>query len=294
MFTTIGRLIKTTLQRIIRNPYHAIAAVFVLFMSFFVAAAFALILLNSNIILRYFESKPQVTAFFKNDTTVEQVNELKKVLADTGYLSSAKYVSKEEALKIYKEQNKKEPILLEMVTADMLPASLEVSATDIKYLPNLADILSKEKIVEEVIYQKEIVETLTTWTNNIRNIGMGIVAFLMITSLLITLVVIGLNISVHKDEIEIMRLVGASSSYIRIPFIFEGVIYGVVGSGLAVSVIWASLIYLSPVIAQFFAGIPLLPVSAKTMLTLAGAEALVGIILGFVSAIIATWKYLKV
>jgi cell division transport system permease protein len=294
MFITLLRLIKTTFQRIVRSPYHVIAATFVLFLSFFVTAAFVLIMLGSNVILKHFESKPQVTAFFKDDTNLAQVEELKKVLSNTGYLANAKYVSKEEALKIYKEQNKDEPILLEMVTADMLPASLEVFATDIKYLPNLAEILTKENSVEEVIYQKDIVSNLTNWTNTIRNLGVIVIAFLFVTSLLITLVVIGLNISVYKDEIEIMRLVGASSSYIRIPFIFEGMLYGVLGAGLAVSTIWLLLGYLEPVIKELFSGIPLLPVSNDLMLLILGGEALTGVLLGFISAVIATWKYLKV
>ena len=146
-FITIGREFKTTWLRIIRNPAHAFSAIFVMTLTFVVGAAFAVILLGAQIILNYFESKPQVTAFIKDSATQTQVNEVKEVLNASGQVAKLKYVSKEEALNIFKEQNKKEPILLEFVSSSILPASLEVSATDVKFLPTLADILSQEKIV---------------------------------------------------------------------------------------------------------------------------------------------------
>lgn len=291
---TLKRLIKTTWQRIVRSPYQAAAAIFVMILAYFVIAIFIFISLGSNVLLNYFENKPQVTAFLKDETTDRQVEEIKNILNSTGYVSNIKYVSKDQALQIYKEQNKNEPLLLEFVTANILPASLEVSSTDVKYLPTIADVLSKERTVEEVIYQKDIVNTLTSITKSIRNIGAGIVIFLLVTAILITLVVIGLNIALYREEIEIMKLVGANPWYIRTPFIFEGIFYGAISSIVATAGVWGFIRFATPFIDLLFKGVPILPVPNIIYLYVFGILLGTGIVVGTVSAFIATWKYLKV
>src|SRR3989337_2979572 len=91
---SLPRLAKTTSQRIVRNPQQAFAAIFVMFLTFFSLAGFILIFAGSNTLLSYFESRPQVTAFFKDDTKVEQIDDLKSSLNETGKISKLKYISK--------------------------------------------------------------------------------------------------------------------------------------------------------------------------------------------------------
>lgn len=289
-----GRELKTTWQRIIRNPSHAFAAIFVMTITFLVGAAFSVILLGSHILLNYFESKPQVTAFLKDDATQTQIKEVEDSLQSTGKVAKFKFVSKEEALGIFKQQNEKEPVLLEFVSSSILPASLEVSASDVTYLPELADSLSNEKIVEEVIFQRDIVAKLTQITNSIRNAGIVITGALLGSSLFILLIILGFSISSFKDEIEIMRLVGASSSYIRNPFIFEAIFYGLVSSLLATGFSYLLFYYLSPMISPLFLGIPLFPVPNSLYFYILGVEAALGILIGSVIATVATWKHLRV
>lgn len=294
IFLTLGREFKATFQRISRNPTHTLTAVFVMTLTFFVGASFIIFLLGAHVLLNFFESKPQVTAFLKDSATPTQVEEVKEILTSSGKIAKLRFVSKEEALNIYREQNKNEPILLEFVTASILPASLEVSATDVKFLPTIADILSKEKIVEEVIFQKDIVQTLTQWTNNIRNIGIAVTGALLLTSLLIMLTILGVSIASFKDEIEIMRLVGASSWYIRNPFIFEGIFYGLISSVLAVGGAYLLVYYLSPILQPFLSGIPLFPIPYQLYLYILGVEAAIGAFLGILVATVATWKHLRI
>src|SRR3989338_8192145 len=121
-------------QRIRRTPYQAVASVFMIFITLFVFAVFLLLAVTSSVILSYFESKPQVTIFFSYEKDKTAVDTLIEILKSTGKIASISYISKDQALAIYREQNKNDPLLLEMVTADILPASLDVSATSPKYL----------------------------------------------------------------------------------------------------------------------------------------------------------------
>jgi cell division transport system permease protein len=152
--------------------------------------------------------------------------------------------------------------------------------------------LKEETAVEEVVFQKNIVETLSAWTRGLRNIGGGVVVFLLATSLLTTLIVVGLNISLHKEEIEIMRLVGATSGYIRTPFIFEGIFYGAVSGILATVALWGIFTWFSPTLQRIFSGVSLLPVSSATFAYLLLFEIVAGVAIGIIGSFVATRKYL--
>src|SRR5438132_1022634 len=115
-------------RNIRRTPYQALAASMVMFLTFLVLGGFMLLALGSQSILRFYESKPQTIAFFKDGTTDSDIKNIEASLEQTGRISGFKYVSKEEALKIYQDRNKNNPLLLELVTANILPASLEISA----------------------------------------------------------------------------------------------------------------------------------------------------------------------
>ena len=289
----LSRLLKIAKQRILRNPYNSIAAVFVLFLAFSISGAFVLVTAGSSAILHYFESRPAVTAFLKDNATSLQVKKIEQKLNDTGVVSKTRYVSKEEALRIYKERNKNEPLLTQFVTADILPASIEVSTYKLSDMTKVEELLKNESTVEEVVFEKDIVNTLTKWSNTIRFAGGGVVAFLLLTSFLITLIVIGLNISIHQDEIEIMKLVGATSGYIRTPFIFEGVFYGAFSGLLATVFLFIAFILASPTIHRTFSGITVLPPTPLTFTFLLLGELLVGAAIGAVGSLVATKKYLS-
>lgn len=284
---------KTTWTHIRRSPYQALAAVGIMILTFFVCSVFVLLAAGSGAILRYFETRPQVTAFFKDEVTLTQVEDLKTRLLATDKVAEAKYVSKEEALAIYREQNKDDPLLLEMVTANILPASLEVSTKDLAYLGEIAEILRQQPGVDEVIFQEEVVEALKTWTSNIRKIGAALIGFLGIVSFLIVLVIIGMKVALRREEIEILQLIGASSWYIRAPFILEGFFYGVIGAILAWGVAYLLLLYATPFLVEFLAGIPILPVPPVLMLALLGGEILIGVLIGALGSFVAVKRYLR-
>ena len=294
MFQTLSRELITTTQRIKRNPSNALATTLVMTQAFFITTIFSISLVSGNLLLDYFENKPQVTAFLKDEVTQTQIDEVKEVLTNTGQVDSIKFVSKEEALGIFKEQNKSEPILLEYVTSSILPASLEVSATDVGFLTQIADILTQEKIVDEVIYQKDIVQKLTHFTTLTRNTSIVVVSLFLVTSILIMLIMLGVSISSFKDEIEIMRLVGASSSYIRNPFIFEGILHGLISPLLAVSGVYLLYKYLSPIIQPLFLSIPMFPIPDYVFAYILAGEMVIGVFIGVFTSVVATWKHLKV
>jgi len=141
---------NTAWRNIRRSPYQAFAAILIMTLTFLVVSFFVFILVGSSKTVSYFESVPEVTAFFKNEALQEDINNLENELSQTGKISSIKFVSKEDAVKIYKEQNKNDPILIEFVTADVLPASFEISAYKIEDLGGISEML--KKLNNRIIY----------------------------------------------------------------------------------------------------------------------------------------------
>lgn len=284
---------KTTWNNIRRSPYQAFAAVLVMALTFLVVSFFAFLLFGSSKIVSYFEGKPQVTAFFRNEAKQSDIDLLKDQLKSTSKTSSIKFVSKKEALKIYQEQNKNDPLLLDLVTADILPASLEISTFKIEDLSSVSEMLKSSSIVEEVIFQKDIVSTLTSWTNALRKIGIAVIVVLALASVFIMITIIGIKVSSKKEDIEIMRLIGATGWYVRWPFIMEGIFYGsfgaIIGWGLSSLSIWASI----PFLSSFLRGIPLFPIPIVFLGLLLAEELVIAIILGSVSSFLAVLRYLK-
>jgi len=285
--------LRTAWHHIRRSPIQSFAAIMVMALNFLVATALVVLVLGFNSLLSYFETRPEVTAFLKDEATPAQIDQLKDELAGLEGVKEAKFISKEEALEIYREQNKDNPLLLEMVTANILPASFEISAVSPDQLTKVAQFL-KEKgdLVEEVIFQKDVVERLSFWIGVIRNSGIALVGLLSLVSLAVIMVIIGMKIATHADEISALRSLGATSFYIQAPFLLEGMIYGLVGCLLGSSLIFGAVFYWRGEIASFFDPISVLP-SERVMVFIFLGELLAGIIFGLIVAWMATRRYLK-
>lgn len=282
-----------TWQHMRRTPYQALAASLVMTLTLFIASVFALVTLGSERMLRYFETRPQVTAFFADTVTQEQVQNLSQAVINSGLTAEVKFVSKEEALAIYREQNKDDPLLLEMVTADILPASLEVSAAKVANLALLAELMQGAEGVEEVVYQQDVVAQVNRLTRGLRWAGVVILSFFTVTAVLIIVIIVGMRIASRRDEIEILRLLGASNWYIRAPFLLEGAIYGVVGAVLAWGAAMVILLYATPALLDFFGTIPLLPVPVWVMGAVLGGEIIFGLVIGSFGSLIALSRFMR-
>lgn len=298
MMTTPSRVFRTALQRMRRNGWHTVAALAVMTLTFFILSLFILTILASNKVLHFFEQQPQVSIYLKDDATDARVKEIQAALEATGKAKTIDYTSKEEALAFFKDEMKDNPVLLENVSANVLPASLEVSPKNLKDLPELVKVAQDEKFkdfIEEVSYQRDITERLASWTSTGRLVGLILVIFLVVVSLLIMLVTIGVNISAYKDEIEVMRLVGASSWYIQGPFILEGVLYGIFASILSVLVVYISLPWVAAKLQNWLTGINIFPIEVLPVFGgLLLAEIIFGVLLGVVGSWLAMRRSLKV
>lgn len=289
-----------------RTPYQSLAAFLILFFTLFLSTILFVALSFLYGLLGYVETRPQVTVYFQTNTPENNIFKIRDSLMSSDKVQSIKFVSKAEAYKIYKELNKDNPLLLEMVTADILPASLEIFAKKPEFLSELADLLKKQPGVDEVNFQKDILDRLLTLTNILRKTTIAFFIFLILLSILVLTTTTLFKITLKKDEIELLRLLGASNFYIKKPFLVEAFLFGLAASIGSFLIILAGLFYLKPFFSSYLTGIPNLilttdffhltvwPMNTTFLGITFLFSSLFGIIIALLATLLATQKYLKV
>jgi cell division transport system permease protein len=275
--------LKTAVNSIKRFPFQAMAAVFVLTITFFVGTILSVLAYSSAKTLKYFETRPQVIAFLKSEATPESISALQHKLSGDIRVKEVRYVSKEEALSIYKSATSDNPLLGELVNPSIFPASLEFSLINLSETENVIAEIKTEAIVDSVEFTaslggeknlSDVVVKLKNATKYLR-IGGGIFAFLLIgTSFLVLVVTLGMRIASKKDEVEILSLVGAKAAFIRKPIILESLAYVLVGVIVGWLLTLITVLYIAPWAISYFGDIPILPKNPLSLF------ALFGIILG--------------
>ena len=292
-------------QSIRRTPYQSLAAFLVLFFAIFLSTVLFISLSFLHGLLNYVETRPQVTIYFQRNSTEAEVFKLRDALKESDKVLSVEYISKEDAFNIYKELNKNKPLLLEMVSANILPASLEIHAKKLEYMPQIVEFAKKQDGVDEVRFAQDTSERLKDLTEVVRKTALVLFAYLIVMSVIVLSTTMLFKIAMKKDEIELLRLLGASRFYIRRPYFNESFVLGLsasIGSFLAVVGV---LYYMRPSLASYLENIPSLiipvqemsvtvwPLNASFLAIAFVASSVFSICIAFIASFIATQKYLK-
>jgi len=242
-----------------RTPYQSMASFLILFFTLFLSLFFFSLISFFHGILGYVETKPQVTIYFQTETREADISRIKRDIENTGKVASATYMSKESALEIYQDLNRDNPLLLEMVSADILPPSLEVYTTRPEYLQDIATFASGQNIVDEVVFQRDVVDKIVSVTNTMRLISISILVVLILVSFMVLMTTSAFKIALKKEEIQLLRLIGASRFYVRAPFLNEGVFFGFVSGTAAFSIFYGVFFYFRSFFDSYLLGISELP-----------------------------------
>ncbi len=297
---------RTALDAIKRSPFQAVSAIFVLSLTFFVATTVSILVFSSNELLSYFETRPQIISFLKSEADANALQAFQNKLASDNRIKDIKYVSKEEALDIYKKATEDNPLLAELVNPSIFPASLEFSVNDINLAEVVIDEVKQEAVVDQVGFTANIggekslggvVERLKNISKYVRIGGVVFVGALAITSFLVLLVIISMRLTARKGEIEILSLIGATPAFVRSPIVIEGIIYAVVGVIVGWMLSLIMWLYVSPSLLTYFNGIPVIPKDPGTFfilfLSILGAELLIGFTIALTGSLIAVKRSLK-
>ncbi len=301
MNKTLFRIIKSGWQGFVRNYWLSTATVAIMILALMGIAGLALFNVMTQAVVANLQNRVDISVYFNTDTDETKVLSVRQELVELSEVKSVDYVSQDEALKRFRERHKDSPVLLQSLQEleqNPLEASLNIKANYASQYEAIANYLAQDRfqgLIDKINYKQnqEIIARLTRLTGNIQNGGIIISLFLGLLAVLISFNTIRLTMYNWRDEISVMRLVGASNWFIRGPFLVEGVIYGLVAGAVTLLLIYPILFLISPKVTNFLPGVDLLYFYQinfwQFLLLLLG----VGVALGGVSSFIAIRRYLK-
>jgi len=256
-WTTFKRVTKLGFINFYRNGWVSLGTALVMSLTLVIISIFAIFNIVINLTTHNLENKINVSVYFYDSTTDEQILSVKHQLQNQPNVSSVKYVSKEEAFGIWSAKNMDERIKnLVTLENNPLPRSLEIKANSPEQLDNIVKFLEKDQYkdyVRKIDYQenKDIIKKLDNVIKFSEKLGIILSFIFIIISVLVVLNTIRLAIVTRKDEIEIMRLVGANNIFIRIPFFIEGILYGIFASVISLVIILIGFKLLTPFVNNY-------------------------------------------
>lgn len=305
MITAFRRVVKAGFVGFWRNAYVSLASIFVLAIALFVigAAMFLNQLLETS--LATLQSKVDINVYFVPDAPQEEIDRIKNAVAALPDVAAVKYTSREDALAKYREDNQDDTIALqalEELDENPLGANIAIQARETSQYENVARFLAEQReleqpqtpIIDEVNYakNKESIDKLTSIINASKRASFIIMSILLIAAVLITFNTIRLAIYTSREEIAIMRLVGASNMFIRGPFMLQGIMYGFVSGVIALLLFYPLLVWVGPRTEAFFE-LNLFDYYMIHFGEIFGVLVGIGIVLGLVSSTLAVARYLR-
>jgi len=302
MFTTLGRIIKSGLINFWRNGWLSTATVLIMTVALITWTSIFLSNVVLTSVLDVLAEKVDVSVYFNLDTKEPDILALKTKLESLKEVASVKYVSTDQALEIFKNRHANDDVLLKSIQeldTNPLEASLNILAKDSAQYAAIASFLSQDQyknIISNVNYteNKVVIDRLNNIIRVLRESGLVAGLILAFIAFLVAFNTVRLAIYSSREEITVMKLVGASNWFVRGPFIVEGVLHGMIASAFSFMVIIPGIGFLGPKLLNFLPEVNLMNYIGNNFWPLLLFQTLGGIILGVFSSWVAIRKYLKV
>ncbi len=306
MITSLRRVFRSGFIGFWRSAYVSLASIFVITVALFVIGSTMLLDQLLTVSLTNIQSKVDINVYFVTTAAEGDIMALKTKVEALPDVAEVRYTSREDALTEYRLKNQNDSVAmqaLEELGENPLGATIAIRARETSQYENIARFLDEQKAIEttdtplidEVNYadNKESIETLTNIIHAVERASFVTMIVLIAAAVLITFNTIRLAIYTAREEISVMRLVGASNSFIRGPFMLQGVMYGVIAGVLALAILYPIMIWIGPATAEFFEFdlyVYFVTNFGTLFLTIVG----IGVGLGLVSSMLAIARYLRV
>ncbi len=299
---TLFRVFKYGWQNFFRNGWLSVSTIAIMILALLVFEGLILFNVVSKGAIQAIQEKVDISVYFKSNVQEDTILNLKRSMEGLDEVKYVEYVSQEQALDNFKTRHANEETInrtLEELDTNPLLASLNIKAKDLRRYDSIASYLEKpdfQDSVQKITYAQNqvVINRLISLVDNFGRGGFALTIFLAFLAAIVTFNTIRLAIFSNSDQIGIMRLVGASNSFIRGPYVVEGLMYGVI-SALISFIIFIPLIgFISPHINSFVPEVNLQNYFNANFLVLLLYQFIFGIVLGIVSGIIATRRYLSI
>jgi cell division transport system permease protein len=305
LWVNVKRIIRTGFLNFGRNAFVSLSSVLVMVITLSVIASLIFVSATLNTLLVDIRSKVDINVYFLTSAQEPDILALQGTLETLPEIESVSYTSREQALENFRLRHENDESTLQALDEledNPLGASLNIRAKDPSQYAGIAEFLegdgalstSGQEIIDKINYfqNKTMIDRLTRLINSAERLGTIVTIALVVVSILITFNTIRLAIYISREEISVMRLVGASSFYIRGPFVVAGTIYGALAGLLTLILFYPATYWMGSKYSALL-GINLFEYYTRNFGQVFLIIMLSGMAIGAVSSFLAVLKYLK-
>ncbi|MBY0293841.1 ABC transporter permease [Patescibacteria group bacterium] len=308
-WVTIRRIVRAGFLDFWRNGFVSLASILVMTVTLFVVGTtlFAGIMLQST--LNTLRDKADVTVYFTTSAPEEQVLQLQETLRTLPQVESVEYLSAEDALTAFRNRHQNDQLTLQALQElgdNPLGAQLDIKAKDISQYDAIAQFLQQQQqnggsgpgIIDKINYfdeqHRQALDRLQEITDSAGRIGFIIILILVGVTIAISFNTLRLAIYTSREEIQVMRLVGAGQFYIRAPFMVEGVLYGLISGVITLLLLYPITYWMGDATQNFFGGVNIFHYYLSHFLVFFAIIIGTGVLLGAIASYLAVRRYLKI
>ena len=303
----LKRITRSGLINFYRNTFVSFASVMMMTITLLIIGATIFMSAILSFTIANIERKVDVNVYFYPNAPEQQILDMKAALEQLPQVAGVSYVSRADALAAFQERHQNDYLTLQALNelgTNPLGASLNIQAKDSEQYESIANFLSGDEtmefgvnknIIEKVNYyqNKEIIARLNALSNTVKKIGIILTVIFVGLSVIVTLNTIRMAIYSSREEINVMRLVGAENKYIQGPFMIEGIVSGLFAAVISIIALFPLTLWISKYTVDFLGGLSLVKYYGDNFLQIFIILLLVGIVLGALSSIVAIRKYLS-
>jgi len=285
--------IREAFQSILRNSWLSVASVGVVAVSLLILGSSLLLVLNASNMAANLEASVEISLFLKDKTTSAQIKELEEKLKAMPGVAQVEFVPKQRALEEMKKNlGDNKDILAGLEDKNPLPDAFRVKTQAVEQVAPLARQMESFEQVEQVRYGQGVVENLMTFSHWVRTAGMVIMVLLGVAAVFLIATTIRLSVFARRREIGVMKFLGATNWFIRLPFLLEGMFLGLAGSLLAVIIVYYAYFSL---ISSVQISLPFMQLVSDRKLIMPLMEGLLalGLVIGAAGSMISVHRFLK-
>lgn len=300
---SLYRIIKFSFQDIARNVWLTIVTITILLLALFSINTLSTVRVISDSAALAIKEKINISLYLKAEAPEPEIIALRDKIASSEKVKSVTYISKQSALESFREKYKNNQEVLSALKElgrNPLSPSLTIMPQD---LENSSLLINELRVLEDPIIESRdfsdntvILEKINNITKRVNEIGLFIIAIFILTSLLVVYNAIRVAIYTHRQEIEIMRLVGASNMFIYMPYVVSAFVYALISVLIIISVFYPFLSLLQPYLEVFFTGysVNILSYFVDNFWTIFGTQFLVVLLINILATLFAVRKYARV
>ncbi|MBY0473206.1 ABC transporter permease [Patescibacteria group bacterium] len=306
---TIKRILRAGFLDFWRNGFVSLASILVMTVTLFVVGTtlFAGVMLQST--LATLRDKADVTVYFTTSAPEEKVLQLQKTLQALPQVQEVTYTSAEDALTAFRSRHQNDQLTLQALQElgdNPLGAELDIKAKDISQYDAIAQFLQQQQqnggggasIIDKINYfdqqHRQALDRLQEITDSAGRIGLIVILILVGVTIAISFNTLRLAIYTSREEIQVMRLVGAGQFYIRAPFMVEGVLYGLISGVITLLLLYPVTYWMGTATQSFFGGINVFSYYLSHFFFFFAIIIGTGVLLGAVASYLAVRRYLKI